>query len=295
MDKDQATRFVLDRAQAGFGISEISVDLSRELGAPLEMTQRFVEQVVRGGAGSVEGGGAMSVEGGRTSHAAPEHGSTGTPEHRNTGTPEHRNTAPPKYSGLPLGLQRIVAEYEAAGAPRPRDAEPAPKPRIPSGADLPRQAPFAPPSRARNRPEGAELSAAARQNLTEEILQQFKKRRRVNDVIEYVCVETGWHWNKSQRFVARVRTEHHDELHAEEKRWKVLTGAGIMLGGLIIALFGGKWLFDYAKLAAFAKTNPGDLLGVSATSAFFAFTLTIFGVGMILGGIYAIGRGLTER
>jgi hypothetical protein len=281
MDKEQATRFVLDRVQAGFGVSEISVELSRELRAPLDVTRRFVEQVIR--------------ETGELGNGESGNGNRETGEHGDTETLEHRSTEAPKYSGLPPGLRDVLAEYEAAGAPRPKDAESAPKPRTASEAELPRQAAFDAPSRGAGKPEGAELSPEARRQLTKEILQQFKKRRRINDVIEYVCVETGWHWNKSQRFVARVRTEHHDELHAEDKRWKVLTGAGIALGGLIIALFGGKWLFDYTKLVAFAKTNPDALLGVSATSAFFAFTLTIFGVGMIIGGIYAAGRGLTER
>lgn len=272
MDQDQATRFVLDRARAGFGVAEISAELSRELNAPPEITRRFVARVIA---------------------EQPEPAEAPVPPAEAEPAPE----SPPerRYSNLPPGLWNILAEYEAAGSPRPREAQFPAGWRKPEKAGTPRQAAFVPPSPGAVKPEGAELSPEARRLLVAEILRQLKKRRRINDVIEDVCVETGWHWNKAQRFVARVQTEHYDELHAEEKRWKVLTGAGVALGGLILTLFGGKRLFDYAELAVFAKTNPGALLGVSAASTFFALVLVIFGGGMLIGGIYYIGRGLTER
>ncbi|HIE56885.1 MAG TPA: hypothetical protein EYP88_01450 [Anaerolineales bacterium] len=270
MNRSQATRFVLERAQAGFGIAEISLELSRELSAPLDMVQRFVEQVFDESAREQE-----SLA--REEKSAP-----------------HPDPRTPKYSGLPPGLQSVLGEYEAAGAPRPVEAEPAAKRNTVSEAELPRQAAFEAPSRGTGKYAGKELPPEMRRQLAEEIFQQLKKKRRVNDVTEYVCVKTGWHWNKSQRFVARVRTEHHDELHGPQ-HWKLLPSAGVALTGLFLAIMGAKWLFDYAKLAVFSKTNPEALLALPPANTFLALMFVVFGVGMMSGGLYGIGRGLIDE
>jgi hypothetical protein len=282
MDKQQATDHILSRLQAGYQAEEIADELGRLLKAPTDKVKPFVDQV--------EAGHPEVVAPAQTDHAVDQ--STVT-ESTEIPTDQEQPEASPQdmgtgFSDLPPGLQAIIQEAESA-APRPVKPAAVAKPKENPEIALPRQAEFVAPS---EKKEASEIDLEA---LSEFTFKQLKKQRRHNDIVEDICQKTGWHWNKSQRFVARVQTKHHDELQSGKNRLTLFVGIGIVLVGLIMALIGASALSDYAKLAVFAKTNPEVLLDVSPSATFFALSATVTGIGMVLGGGFGIARALTNR
>jgi hypothetical protein len=203
-------------------------------------------------------------------------------------TPPTDNIGAASFSDLPPGLRAIIQEAQTTGV-GPANPAPAPKSKENPEMPLPRQAKFVAPSEKKER-EDIDI-----ESLSEFALQQLKKQRRHNDIVEAVCHKTGWHWNKSQRFVAQVQTKHHDELQSGKNRVTMIVGIGIVLAGLIMAINGISALSDYAKIAVFAKTNPAAWLNVPASAIIFALSATVTGIGMVVGGGYGIARALTNR
>jgi hypothetical protein len=282
MDKHQATDYTITRLQAGYQAEEITEELSRLLKAPIERVRPFVNQVATSHPDIVKApqpdpvsdlGEALSPP--ITSHEAEQP------------APANDNMVASGFSDLPPGLQAIVKEAQTTRDDFAKSA-PVSKPKDNQELPLPRQAKFA----ASPEKEESDVDLEA---LSEFAFQQLKKQRRHNDIVEDVCRKTGWHWNKSQRFVARVQTKHHDELQSSKNRVTMIVGVGIVLAGLIVALNGIGALSDYAKLAVFAKTNPEVLLDIAPSAIFLALSATVTGIGMVLGGGYGIARALTSR
>jgi hypothetical protein len=283
MDKQQATDHIIARLRAGFQADEIAEELSRLLKVPTEKVGPYVNRVVASHSeliaptqtdfavdkSEVQELDEISHEVTQSSPAADSIGVTG-------------------FHDLPPGLQTIVLEAQITGGGLAKPA-PTSKPQENPEMPPPLQADFVAP------PDKRENSQIDREALEEFALKQLKKQRRHNDIVEAVCQKTGWHWNKSQRFVAQLQTRHHDELQSGKNRVTMIVGIGIILAGLIMALNGISALSDYAKIAVFAKTNPEVLLDVPASAIFFALSATVTGIGMVLGGGYGIARALTTR
>ena len=289
MNKTQATKFILTRLRSGYKPADIADELSRILKAPMDVTKPFVNQVAASNPEAVppplatrdemtEGMEPISAE------AKPELGTTSP-----AAKPSINSN-----SDLPPGLQALINEQTpTAGASEPATSfETAPIPVEP----LPRQAKFVPPTR---KSEDLEDEASSPkidlEPLRMEVLKRLKKQKRFNDIVEFVCTNTGWHWNKSQRFVARVKTKHHDELMSGQNRTTMIIGIGFILVGLVMTLNGASVISDYAKLAVFARTNPEALFAISPQEIIFALMATVTGLGMIIGGGYGIGRALTDQ
>jgi len=298
MDKQQATDFIITRLRAGYQTEEITEELSRLVKAPSEKVRPFVNQVTANHPGAMPPNQADLIGNFSEEPVAAE--ISNADEHP---TPQPDNRGAGGFSDLPPGLQALVREAESAGMGAPRMGAPrmgAPRmgvakpatianPEISHEIPLPRQAEFVAPSK---KEEENDIDLEA---LEEFALGQLKKQRRHNDIVEAVCHKTGWHWNKSQRFVARVQTKHHDELQSGRNRITIIVGIGIIIGGLIVAINGIGALSDYAKIAVFAKTNPEVLLSISPSAVFFALTATVTGLGMVVGGGYGVARSLTNR
>lgn len=290
MDKTQATNLIISRLQAGSDKEEIAEELSRILKAPINVTGRFVDQVVDSHPEAIPP--SPQVE---PTEPLPDW----LESFPSPTEPELENTSPPSAESqfsnldLPPGLQVLL--NEEAPSQIQREAAPQPEPPNNFGDVLPQQAEFVPPSAASENPDSDLSPKINLEPLQAEVLKQLKKQKRFNDVVEYVCQETGWHWNKSQRLVARVKTKHHDELMAGQNRVTIIIGLGIIIVGLVMTLNGASVISDYAKLAVFARTNPEALLTMSPQVIIFALVASVTGIGMIIGGGYGVGRALTNR
>ena len=283
MDKQGATNHILTRLQAGIGREVIIVELSHTLKAPPAVIVRFVDQVI-----------SSHPE---ASALPPMPMTDDKPEWMETFPiqAETHLTAPvPSLTNtdLPPGLQAIISQNSANVDAFPSEAAmpiPLREPQTSPDMALPRQAVFDAPV------EKGEFTNIDLEMLGEFVFQQLKKQRRHNDVVEAVCTQTGWHWNKSQRFVARVQTKRHDQLQSGKNRIIVVIGIGIILAGLIMTLNGASGIAEYAKLAAYAKTNPETLLNISPQGAVYTLASTVTGIGMIIGGGFGIARVLSGR
>lgn len=291
MDKTQATQHILTRLRAGYEPAEITEELSRILKAPTEVTGRFIDQVVVSHPEAIPA----------PSQQAPleEMPEWMEPlpiqkEFDVESTISSRSGTQNPNSDLPPGLQALL--NEAVVSPQvPKESASIPEPPSISREQLPQQAKFEPRAVEAEYIDVEQSNKIDLESLSQEVLQKLKKQKRFNDVVEFVCHRTGWHWNKSQRFVARVKTKHHDELISGKNRVTIIVGVGIILVGLVMMLNGASVLSDYAKLAAFARTNPEALFAMSPQAIFFALMATVTGIGMIIGGGYGVGRTLTDR
>jgi len=288
MDKNQATQHTLNRLHAGYSADEITDELSRILKAPFEVTNRFVRQVI---ADHPEAAPADSLI---ENNEMPEWMQPISAEFtiESEPIPVANPTLKATDSDLPPNLLALLSETDADEAPvltRPEQL-----PTESASIDLPRQAKFVPPDKMiENTKEAGESQTADLDELAEYVLEQLKKQRRHNDIVEIVCQRTGWHWNKSQRFVARVKTKNHDQLQSRQNRITIIIGIAIILLGLLMTVNGASTIADYAKIAAFARTNPQALLSISPQPIIFALAATITGLGMIVGGGFGVGRAMT--
>lgn len=287
MDQKQANQHILSCLQAGYQPDEICEELSRILKAPPELVSRFVDQVVTNHPEAVPAPLAAApaaietAEGAQTPEAQPQ----ATPP---TSLPQTTNNS------LPPGLQAILQESPSiapAVEPVPtQEPESAPKPAPPQRAEA--NNPFEDVGITRSTEESGNIDL---QSLGKEVLDQLKKQHRQNDIIESVCHQTGWHWNKAQRFVARIKTQNHDLLQSRQNNVIIIVGIGIIIVGLVMGLNGISVLAEYAKLIPFAQTNPEIMLEYEPREIVFAIAASVTGFGMIIGGLFGIARVVTSR
>ena len=290
MDKQEATQFTISQLSAGSSAASVSEELSRMLKAPPEITRRFVEQIIASHP-EVLPKRSISPDTNMPDWMQPlglEYPAEPEPD------PVYTDTYSGMNSDLPPNLQSLVSgQVENLNSPA---HEPFEAIDHPLAVDLPKQAPLITPDQGIGKSSEENLSQNLdMEALAEYVLEQLKKRRRNNDIVETVCQSTGWHWNKSQRFVARVKTKNHDQLQSGQNRVTIIIGVAIIIVGLVISLAGASTIADYAKLAAFARTNPSALFEVSPQMLFLALAATITGIGMIIGGGYGVARALVNH
>jgi hypothetical protein len=129
------------------------------------------------------------------------------------------------------------------------------------------------------------------EQLSQTVLELLKKQRRHNDIVELVCHQTGWHWNKAQRFVARVQTNNHAELNRQQNLVVILVGIAIVIGGFAATAWGGMMIWDYVN--AFRTGTIGQV--IEPEWVVYGASVAVTGLGMMVGGGYGVGRALANR
>jgi len=274
MDKQTATNHIHIRLQAGVGRDEIVDELSQALKAPPKITERFVDQVISNHSqvpqsDKIQGDSLDKIE----------------PLPRQANIPKEKMPISFGNGELPPGLLALISESDPNIDVLQKEVEPVGNIEIP----LPRQVEFDAPV-VNDRSKKIDL-----ERLGEFVFQQLKKQHRHNDIVEAVCNQTGWHWNKSQRMVARVQTRRTDELQSGKNRVIIAIGIGIIFAGLVMAINGASIISEYAKLVVLAENNPEVLLNIAPQGSFFGVTAIIIGIGMIIGGGFGIARSVSER
>jgi hypothetical protein len=281
MNKQEATDYILTQLQSGKTRKEIVKELSNLLNAPEKIVESFVVQVVSS----------------NPEAANPPQKITNKAEGLES-TPIRADTSPAGQSyvldnsDLPPGIQALLNE----GIPNINDppkisqaqTDPTDNHSI-SEIELPKQANLE-ASVHQIKPGQPDLEV-----LENFVLQQLKKQRRHNDIVEAVCNRTGWHWNTSQRFVAKTQTKHHDDLQSSRNRIPLIFGIGLILIGLFMAVNGVISLSDYVKFASVTTSTPEILLNISPQRVLFTLGAIVTGLGMVIGGSYGITRALSSR
>jgi hypothetical protein len=281
MNKQEATDYILTELQSGKTRKEIVKELSKLLNAPEKIVESFVVQVVSSNPDA----------------ANPPKKTTNKAEGLES-TPIRADTslAGQSYvldnSDLPPGIQALLNEgiSNINDPPKISQAQPDPTDNHSiSEIELPKQANLE-ASVHQIKPDQPDLEV-----LEKFVLQQLKKQRRHNDIVETVCNQTGWHWNTSQRFVAKTQTKHHDDLQSSRNRITLTFGIGLILIGLFMAANGVSSLSDYVEFASFATSTPEVLLNISPQRVLFTLGAIVTGLGMVIGGSYGIARALSSR
>jgi hypothetical protein len=254
MDKKQATHFILNQLKLGHDNIQIAAVLSEKLSAPPELALKFVEQV------------AATIQ--------PPPPSPFTPEPPVASAP----VAPLMTDELKTDFEFEPIYSESPEAPISNFSE-----NFHPSDDSQSQVNL-------NQPAGKQEKEFDIEILTANVVQQLKKHRRHSDIVEYVARTTGWHWNESQRFVARTQTENHSELSQSQNKFMIAFSAVFILGGFLLMGWSVIALFDYAQ----ALTSPGYS---TLSFDFFPFILLAFvsSFGIIGGGIFGLYRILTNR
>lgn len=129
------------------------------------------------------------------------------------------------------------------------------------------------------------------ETLEHTVLEYLKKQRRHNDIVELVCQQTGWHWNKAQRFVARVQTNNHASLHQRQNWLIVFIGVIIVLAGFGAVAWGSSMIWSF--ISAFDPASSSN--SVSLEWAVYGGSIAVTGLGMMIGGGFGISRALANR
>jgi hypothetical protein len=287
MNKTQATDYIISRLQAGDQVDEIAEELSRTVNAPVDKVKPFVHQVAT----------SVKIETPKTNTATAaleeiEEASPLEPDKAQIKKPTNNQSV---YGELPPGLQKLIAEAEAkqaaAGvqphAPASKNGIPARAAHGTANTPAPQTEYFEKEQESDREFDPEALNAA--------ILDRLKKSKRHNDIVEYVCLQTGWHWNKAQRYVARLQTKHHHELQSNKNRTTILVGVVTIFIGLVTMVYGASVLSDYAQLATYAQEHPEILLNIDPRVVLFGLAAGFSGLGMIIGGGYSIGKTLANR
>jgi hypothetical protein len=276
MDKNQATEFIRKRLQNGYSQETIAEELSRMLKAPQALTDKFVRQVAES----------------QPQMPPP------VPSPVQKEQPDRLHSlggarVAAQDDDTPPGLAKIIEQgYQASEQPETAMAFEAAA--TPGRASPPGFAPVSPARKPQASLAEKPLKDVDLQKLSTDVLQQLKKQRRHNDVVEQVCHATGWHWNQSQRFVARLQTEHHEELGGSQNRRNVFIGAVIIFFGIVFMLYGGAVIAQYFR---FTQQYGAEFTLYSDISRDIPIALMALGTGflMILGGSFGIIKSLMNR
>ena len=265
MDKQQATDFILKRLELGDKKEDITEALSRQLKAPSAVVATFVDQVA--------------------ANFQPQ--------------PPQQPAPRPVQSDIPSW----IVDLEAQGPPQAfirdeiSDSQPVlESPQSYQEINRPSSGKFqVDPPRSLSPAEENLISTPKTEidndELTSFVLQELKRQRRQNDIIETVCQRTGWHWNEAQRFVARARTTHHGAISKSQNRFMIPFSVVFILGGVLLLIWAITGLVDYYL----GYTSPDHYSTLSAD--FFPVVLgaLVTSFGIIAGGIYGLYRTLASR
>ncbi|MCJ7701965.1 MAG: hypothetical protein MUO62_10300 [Anaerolineales bacterium] len=121
------------------------------------------------------------------------------------------------------------------------------------------------------------------------VLENLKKHRRHNDIVEEICKRTGWSWNDSQRFVARTQTEKHAEIAKSKKTFMIPFSIGFILGGGLLLLWSAAAIFDY-----YNAITHREYSALSSDFIPLVIGALIASFGIIAGGIIGLYRTLAQ-
>jgi hypothetical protein len=291
MDKEQATNFILNALQENQKQEEIVANLSQQLKAPPELVARFVNQVKTKHADSIPPTYKIYPDAVRPSQ--PEESPTPS-----LGDSELTPSTATEYSQATVASS-IAEQTPDSIEPSAHQPEiqqtPSPYPESDeieqSLIEEVEQDGFDPDDTSSGEP--AEITPTKEvdiEALTNYVVKDLGKHRRYSDVVGEICQRTGWSWNQAQRFVARIQTEHHGELHKKKNRLQIPIGIAFVIGGLFLLIYTGLELLNYLMIPM--GMSEQEMLGVDFIP--YLAALFILGFGLLVGGGFGLYRTFTS-
>jgi len=255
MDKQEATEYVINRIDLGYTQTDIVNGLCKNLGAPPEMVEKFVSQIV-------------------SSFSPP-------PE---TGKPK------PVQGDIPSW----ILEMEASGPPIAPDFEEEASiptqqstiqhlPTLKAIPQLEHPTHFSPAEENLIIKPQKEIDT---EELSKFVVQELTRQRRQSDIVGIICQRTGWHWDEAQRYVARSRTTHHGEISKSQNRFMIPVSIVFIIGGVLLLIWSIYALADY--YLGFTAVDRTTTLAADLIPLVLGALVTSFGI--IAGGIFGLHR-----
>ncbi|MBN1667327.1 MAG: hypothetical protein JW862_09560 [Anaerolineales bacterium] len=266
MDKQAAIAYIQQNLDRNVTQEEIVVGLCAQLKAPSEPVSKFVRQVANNYISKNNLVGFSEV----------------SPDPAPTPVQTTRSASEDVPSWIPALETAILRgeSPEVSAEPIIEKPQPAPTAR-PFDSPVPETAPME-----IEQPE-PEID---QEQLSQTVLELLKKQRRHNDIVELVCHQTGWHWNKAQRFVARVQTNNHAALNHQQNLVIILVGIAIVIGGFAATAWGGMMIWDYVNAIRTGAIGQA----IEPEWVVYGASVAVTGLGMMIGGGYGIGRALAN-
>ena len=265
MDKQQATDFILKRLELGYKKESIAEELSSQLKAPSAVVAKFVDQV------------AANFQPKPPQQPAPRPAQADIPSW----------ILDLEEQGSPTELIRDDISDSQQALKSPQSFQDLNRP---SSENL-----LVNPPSSLSEAEVNLISTPQKEIDTEEltafVLQELKRQRRLNDIIEIVCQRTGWHWNEAQRFVARAKTTHHGAISKSQNRFMIPFSVVFILGGILLLIWAITALVDY--YLGYTSLDHSSTLSADFIPVVLGALVT--SLGIIAGGIYGLYRTLASR
>jgi hypothetical protein len=280
MNKQQATDFILRELARQTPPDEIVQALVKQLGAPVDVVQRFVAQVAA----------QSPAEAGAVSPAAPP-----APAAKRFASILEAKTYAEQalLEGQSLEaviqtvmegmgeersiVERFVSQIEAKLPKAPVTPAPAPLDRA------------APSVQRLYQPDAARQARQALENdaeLRPRVLKQLIAGRKRADIVAEICEQTGYEWSEVQRYVGQVAVENHAKIAGRHNWFIIPAGSLISLAGLVLVLLYTQSaitsLQGFSRMDAWAQ---GDVILGTLPAAVMMF---VVGVVLVAGGITSI-------
>lgn len=261
MEKHEAEKFVIECFKHGDKEGEIVNKLALLLGAPIGLIKRFVNQVIE-------------------THLQTPDSDTGLPSSPDLRDSGKKNvTKQSERDDSPLIEEEIpIKENDFLKATSPKQKE-VHRPNIQNEI------------KKLNEPEEGSPHYEYKINELERfVLHKIKKHHRYNDILQSVCEQTGWDWNKAQLFVAKTQTKNHQELTRSNRIFMIPFSCLFIICGFLLLLWSITTFFEYKNgvIDQISRILSVDYLSLIVGGFFTSF-------GIIAGGIYGLYRTLSNQ
>ena len=133
--------------------------------------------------------------------------------------------------------------------------------------------------------------------LAHQVADELVLSRPADDLVLQVCERTGWDWEQAEKFVAEIEIRIQHRKLIRTKLFLLMSGFTAILGGL--AVFAYTAYFGFIFLRG-SMIHAEDFLSYYLFFDFWANGAPFFiggmflGLGMMAGGAYGIGKGLSH-
>jgi hypothetical protein len=287
MDKQQATAYILREFAQGASQENIAIRLSVLIGAPQELTAKFVAQTVAQHTHAATQPISEALVKQQSAQFMPSElaaVSASPPPPSVSAVP---SAASPSWSSSPaVSAAPSVANSSWSSSPA---VSAAPSVASSSWSPPPASSPaWSPPAPAIPQQTDAELEAF--------ILRALMKTSKQSEVVMMVCERANLSWNDAQRLVARVATQNRKKLTGRQNMIVIPLAAIAIIAGLLLAYAGlSEILMVATAVQAIQAGNPAAIPIEARDPMRNAPWAVVFGIGLAVGGGFGLFKALKTQ
>ncbi len=269
MDKQEAIAFILREYAQGAKPADIAIRLSVLLGAPADLTDKFVTQTIA-----------------QHTHAATQPMSEALVQH-NAQLVQSAQAAPAPLSPRPSPKKEIPLPPQPAPESTWQPAQPSPA--NTSWSPPPASTPsWQAPAPAMSQQPDPELEAF--------VLRALTKSSKQSDVVMMVCERENLNWDEAQRIVARIATQNRKKLTGRQNRIIIPLAVIAIIVGLLLAYAGLREIYLVTTaIEAYQAGNPAAIPVEARDPMRNAPWAVLAGLSITLGGIFGLFKAIKAQ